>query len=79
MEIFHKFENDTLLFLPKLMAYSLQAAGNDITKEEVFDWVDENGIIHDDVKAFGAAFTKSMEVHIPKEELGKPKPTRAKK
>ena len=78
VEIFQKFENETLIFVPKLMAYALRAGGNDITNDEVFDWVDENGITHPDVMTFANAFAKSMEVHIPKEE-GKPKATRAKK
>jgi len=77
-DIFKKFESDTLFFVPKLMAYALRAGGNDVTNDEVFDWVDENGISHPDVITFANAFAKSMEVHIPKEE-GKPKATRAKK
>lgn len=77
-DIFRNFQEDTLLFVPKLMAYSIKAAGGDITVGDVYDWVDENGFTHDDVTTFATAFAKSFEVHIPKDE-GKPKATRAKK
>lgn len=78
-ELFTKFEQDVLFFLPKMIYYSVlyndERAGNkvDYTLDDAFDWIDEIGINSDPVMAFIEAFKQSIEVHFV-EKGGKPKP-----
>lgn len=83
-EIFAKFEKETLLFLPKLIFYSintgLSAEGKEEIKDDlVYDWIDTIGITADEVKMFINDFTDSIMVHLPKEEkVGKQKAPKPK-
>ncbi|HAY3545167.1 TPA: hypothetical protein JRX92_003578 [Elizabethkingia anophelis] len=78
-ELFTKFEQDVLFFLPKMIYYSVlyndERAGNkaDYNLDDVFDWIDEIGINSEPVMSFIEAFKKSIEVHFV-EKGGKPKP-----
>lgn len=78
-DIFSKYENETLLFVPKLIYYSintsLYAEGKELIKDDlVFDWFDTIGISSDEVKSFTQYFTDAIMIHLPKEEsVGKPK------
>lgn len=76
VEVFSKFETETLFFLPKLIYYAINTATPDaLTLDDVYDWVDEIGIASDEIKPFIIAFADSMKVHIPQEDekMGKPK------
>lgn len=76
VDVFTKFENETLFFLPKLIYYAINTAKPDaLTLDDVYDWIDENGITSEEIKPFIIAFANSMKVHIPQDEVkvGKPK------
>lgn len=76
-EMFEKFQNETLFFVPKLILHAIETAGGEITKEQVYDWIDEEGINNAGVTQFAEAFANSMQVHIPKEQsVGKQKPAK---
>lgn len=78
-DVFSKYENETLLFVPKLIYYSintsLYAESKELIKDDlVFDWFDAVGISSDEVKSFNQYFADAIMVHLPKEDLvGKPK------
>ena len=83
-EVFQKFESDTLLFLPKLIWYSIntanQSAGKDpIALDLVYDHLDAVGIQSPEIVAFIQDFAESIKIHIPQEEnVGKPKKATSK-
>lgn len=72
--MFEKFEKDTLFFVPKLLFYSLafnnEVSGEkvDFTLNTVFDWVDEIGILNEEIVNFTNAFANSIKVHFPQDE-----------
>ena len=80
-EVFKKFESETLLFLPKLLWYSVNTANQSAGKEPieldlVYDHLDAVGIQSEEIKTFIQDFAESIKVHIPQEEtVGKPKKT----
>ena len=76
VDVFTKFESETLFFLPKLIYYAINTANPDtLTLDDVYDWVDEIGIASEEIKPFIIAFADSMKVHIPQEDekVGKQK------
>ena len=80
VDVFTKFESETLFFLPKLIYYAINAANPDtLTLDDVYDWVDEIGIASEEIKPFIIAFADSMKVHIPQEDenVGKQKAKRS--
>ena len=79
-EMFDKFQNDTLFFLPKLIFYAIENGGGKCTLEHIYDWLDETGINNAEVVKFTNAFANSIKVHFPEElkDEGKPKATRKK-
>lgn len=85
--IFTNFEKDTLMFLPKLIFYSLAyncERSNekvDFKLGDVYDWIDDVGINSDEVVKYVSAFAESVKVHFPNnEETGNEKaPKGAKK
>ena len=80
-EVFNKFESETLLFLPKLLWYSVNTANQSAGKEPieldlVYDHLDAVGIQSPEIVTFIQGFAESIKVHIPQEEsVGKQKKT----
>ena len=83
-EVFKKFESETLLFLPKLLWYSVNTANQSAGKEPieldlVYDHLDAVGIQSPEIVTFIQGFAESIKVHIPQEEsVGKPKKATSK-
>lgn len=77
-EMFDKFQNDTLFFLPKLIFYAIENGGGKCTIEQIYEWLDETGINNAEVVKFTEAFANSIKVHFPAELAteGKPKATK---
>lgn len=79
-EMFDKFQNDTLFFLPKLIFYAIENGDGQCTIDEIYEWLDETGINNPEVIKFTEAFAASIKVHFPAELApeGKPKATKKK-
>lgn len=83
-ELFPKLESETLLFIPKLLHYSINtglvAEGKETVKDDlIYNWLDEKGINCPEVQAFIKDLGDSIMVHFPKDEaVGKPKAPKPK-
>lgn len=47
-----------------LLAYSVQAAGGDLSLDEAYDIIDEVGVAHEDLKKLYIAFVEHSIVHL---------------
>ena len=69
-DFFNKIQTDGFFLLPRLVMYSIQSAGGNISIEEVYDWLDEEGISNPQMEAFSALIVDSLSVHAPKSTEG---------
>lgn len=68
-DFFNKIQTDGFFLLPRLVMYGIKTAGGDLSIDEIYEWLDEEGISNPQMEAFGALVNNSLSVHIPKESL----------
>lgn len=65
-DFFNKIQSDGFFLLPRLVMYGIRTAGGEITIEEIYEWLDEEGISNPQMEAFSTLVVESLSVHVPK-------------
>ena len=63
------------IFIPVLFATLLLSAADSLAKDEVYRWVDENGVVHFGDRADGQAGAEQVDIQVSRDNSSSPYPT----